>query len=150
MSIIEKGYRITVESWENDGDYCKTESITVKTKREAQMIVDLAKLHKSQNNHKDPGFGNMYEPDESRLNEYHRAIAAVLRNYIDILDKELVEMVVDPDHEDSDAAADWISDLYLYNLGLVGGNFYTRVLDGFIVEYIPEDIVLKVVTVEFE
>ena len=41
--VINKGYTITVVSWENDGDNYKTKSITVETIEEARVIHKICK-----------------------------------------------------------------------------------------------------------
>jgi hypothetical protein len=41
--VLEKGYTITVVSWENDGDNYKTKSKTVKTIEEARVIHKICK-----------------------------------------------------------------------------------------------------------
>ena len=48
--VINKGYTITVVSWENDADNYNTNSKTVATKQEAKVYYDMMQLCKSKNN----------------------------------------------------------------------------------------------------
>ena len=50
QQVAKKGYTITVDSWENDGDYSQTHSITVDSKEKAKAYHDLMQLCKSENN----------------------------------------------------------------------------------------------------
>lgn len=48
--VIQKGYTITVDSWENDLDNSQTNSITVKTLEQATALYNLMQLCVSKNN----------------------------------------------------------------------------------------------------
>ena len=45
--VINKGYTLTVVSWENDGDYYSTHSKTVQTLEEAKVWWEMMQLCKS-------------------------------------------------------------------------------------------------------
>jgi hypothetical protein len=49
MVVVNKGYTLTVVSWENDGDHYNTKSKTVDTKEEAEALYNLMQMCKSEN-----------------------------------------------------------------------------------------------------
>ena len=67
--VIEKGYTLTVTSWENDGDNYNTESMTVETLEEARRIYRVCnELFKSDD---EGGVGNsMSGESEEVIEEY--------------------------------------------------------------------------------
>jgi hypothetical protein len=67
--VIEKGYTLTVTSWENDGDNYNTESMTVETLEEARRIYRVCnELFKSDD---EGGVGNsMSGENEEVIEEY--------------------------------------------------------------------------------
>ena len=60
IKVINKGYTLTVVSWENDGDNYNTKSKIVDSKEKAKAYYDLMQLCKSENNPKagEIGLGN--------------------------------------------------------------------------------------------
>ena len=66
--VIEKGYTLTVTSWENDGDNYRTESMTVETLEEARKIHKICtELFKSD----EGGVGNSMDGEsEEAIEEY--------------------------------------------------------------------------------
>ena len=44
--LIKKGFRLTVESWENDGDHTRTISKDGLTKQEVEDILTILKFYK--------------------------------------------------------------------------------------------------------
>jgi hypothetical protein len=66
--VIEKGYTLTVTSWENDGDNYRTESMTVETLEEARRIYRVCnELFKSD----EGGVGNSMDGEsEEAIEEY--------------------------------------------------------------------------------
>ena len=129
MTTIQAGYRLTVVSWENDGDNYNTKTIDGLSIERVRLLVDLCRLHASRNISR--GFGNMYDANDDERLAYHTAIQ-------DVLDKHPVSMDIDE------------AESILYDLALQGGEFYTRVLDKFKVEYIPHQINLLDVTDQFK
>ena len=130
--LLTQGYRITVTSWENDADNYNTKIISGLSLEDAKFTVDFIKLFKSQNDIP-AGIGNMYDPNPIEISEAHQAVAEVFNKH---------EWPAHFTFEDWHDVA--------YDLGLSRGEFFTRVMESFVVEYIPEDIVIKNVTGEFE
>ena len=62
--IIEKGYLLEVESWENDGDNSKRQSMNFKTKEEAVLVFNLCKTLFKSNNDKEKGIGNLMDDED--------------------------------------------------------------------------------------
>lgn len=144
MTIIKAGYRITVESWENDGDNTKTETQDGFTLEEAKFHIELFKLFYSQNQQAGC-FGNMYEPSEHEMERMFEAVSNVIAKhpcsseFFEVFDDETLD----------DVLHDQTMNI-LYEFGLSGGEFFTRVLESFTVEFIPNDIEIKDVTYEFQ
>lgn len=152
QTVIPAGYRITVESWENDADNYKTEIMEGLQKASIEFLVDFAKLFYSKNNWNGPkGHGNMYEPRAKELNDFQEAYMKVVSKHITKdAEPSLLQYFWDEDNNLLyDDQHDGIMEL-AYELGLSGGDFFTRVLDSIKVEYIPTEIVLQDVTEEFE
>jgi len=140
-TIIPAGYRITVDSWENDGDNSRTETIEGLSEQDAKFTVDFALLFGSVNG-KDEGFGNLYEPSDQEIEGLNKAIKRVVAKHSP-LSSDLHEVFEDVD-SDIDVYLE-----YAYDLGLTGGDFFTRVLESIKVEYIPEPIEIQDVTAKF-
>ncbi len=129
---IKAGYRLSVTSWENDADNYQTKIKEGLSEDQTRLYLDLCKLHTSRNDRKDPGFGNLFEPDDEIIALYEEAVAKILSNHGSSID-----------HGDVD-------DL-LGDLGLVGSSeFYTRVLDNFEVDFIEKTIQIEDVTKKFK
>ncbi len=150
-TIIPAGYRITIESWENDADNYKTKLMEGLQKESTMFLVDFAKLFYSQNNWNGPkGHGNMYDPNVSELEAFRKDFEDIVSKHI----KENTEACLlqyfydDENGKFYEDQSDGVMDL-AYELGLSGGDFYTRVLSSIKVEYIPTEIVLNDVTEDF-
>lgn len=149
QTIIPAGYRLTVVSWENDGDNYQTKVLEGLTKEQTQFYVEFLKWFDSKNqpNHKFKTFGNMYDPSESEVAEAHNYIKVTLFQYSDIINN-LWEYNVIEDCITDDDFSDVINDLHSNVCGR-SEEFYFRVVESIKVEYIKEPIVLEDVTKEF-
>ncbi len=141
-TTIPAGYRVTVSSWENDGDSPKTKVLEGLDERTARFAVDFARLFRSKNG-RPAGIGNHYEPNDAEQAAVARAIAGVVAGHSPL--PESVAGYFEGNGADNDGALE-----YAYELGLSGGDFYTRVLEGIKVEHVPEPVVLHDVTAEFK
>lgn len=143
MKSIPAGYRLIVTSWENDADNYNTEYVQGLSLAATKFLVDVIKLFYSKNNRTKPYkcFGNMYEPSDGQQRECFDAIQAIMDKHADALkdDTCLSDYIESPGavHE------------YLYELGLVGGEFWTRVLSSFEVEHYPQEVIINDVTDQF-
>jgi hypothetical protein len=135
-TIIPAGYRVTVTTWENDGDNYNTKTVEGLTESETEFVVKLCKLHYSKNAYKTAkGFGNMYEPSEKEIETYFAAL------------QKLRDEHTTGSPEDCDDPEGMQE--YGYKLGLTCGEFYTRVCENIKVEFIPEQIEIDDVTAKF-
>lgn len=138
FTTIPKGYRITVTTWENDGDNYKTKSVEGYTLEEAKFLIDFSKLFASKNCHNGIGIGNIYDDMDADL-ACEQVAEVVAKHPVTTTSEKFVDYFSSEDgwHE------------FGYDLGLTGEEFYTRVLDGYKVEHIPEEIKIQDVTDQF-
>jgi hypothetical protein len=117
--VINKGYTLTVTSWENDGDNYKTKSKTVETSEEALKINKICKELFVSCNNGEGGIGNSMENEEKET----------LLNYID--NNPFMTLTED----------------YINNLAyeLMGGSEYYdyRVFESCVITYSPEDVYVE-------
>ncbi len=146
MTIIKKGYRFTLKTWENDADNYNTVTLEGLSVEVVKFYVELAKLHKSKNYHNNC-FGNMYDPRESERAAYMQAMADLCRNHLTAL-KEINDDFEESWLDDEEGIEDVIHGV-TYDLGLSGTDFYTRVTDTFKIEFVPQDIFIEDVTLAF-
>lgn len=141
-TIIPTGYRITIESSENDADNYKTKVMEGLRKESVEFLVDFANLFY---NH-----GNMCDPEENELESFHKDCEIVVGLHInENFENKLLQYFYD-DIENKFYEDQYDSVMELaYDLGLSGGKFYTRVVESIKVEYIHTEIVLQDVTEEF-
>lgn len=134
MSVIKKGYRITVVSWENDADNYSTVTRDGLAEEKTRKHVDMLKMLKGSYCNDHTVFGNLYEPRDSEVAEFEAAIRP-------IMDKHGVEY----DNEyPTDTFCDIVADYTGYSEG-----YMTRVVESILVEYVPEDIIIEDVTKNF-
>lgn len=137
--MLNRGYHVTVTSWENDADNYNTKTIVVQDREEVDMLVTLFGLLGGQN--KDGlDFGNMYQPNKAECEAFANTVAAI-PGMIAYLEKKfdwLKEAMDNPECivEHMDAVMD-----ILYDVGLSGSeHFYTRVCDKVTVFYVEQDV----------
>lgn len=143
MSIIKAGYKITVESWENDADNYRTESIDgIQDKEYVQFLVEFMQLFESHHNSKF-GIGNMYDPDEKELEKYENVLKELCEKY------DAGKWFKDPQYVQGFEPHQYLSDIRYDLHGSSSEGFFTRVTESIVVEYTPTDIVLEDVTKQF-
>lgn len=135
QTIIPVGYRISVTTWENDGDNYRTETIEGVDKKHVPFIVAVCRLLKSGCNNQDC-YGNMYQPRDSEVEAFHEALEGLIQKY--------------PDRPEGCDDSEGTYECLLYELGFSGSEgFYTRVFERIKIEYVPDKIVLQDVTDQF-
>jgi len=140
--VINKGYTLTVDSYENDGDNSRTMSMTVDTKEEAQaihlMCTTLFQSKNSNYNGNEIGIGNMMKEDYDEALEFiipfmkeHPILLEKYKDDLDILDYENDDKLVEICRE--------------YNYDLMGGSewYFSRVCESCTVTYSAEDVFLE-------
>ena len=144
---IKAGFRLEVETWENDADNYRTEVLDGLTEAEVKFYVEVAKAHYSKNDPSKKGFGNMYEPDKEEEKEYTDAMRAIFRKHISVLNKIWDDF--EPSWIDEESFLDMVNNVN-YKLGLNGSEYYfTRVTDSIKVSHTPLVIYLEDRTAEF-
>lgn len=128
VKVINKGYTLTVTSWENDGDNYRTKHKTVDTIEEAKRLHTICTtLFKSRNNG-EGGIGNSMEGEENDT------ILEYVENNKDLF----------PEFEGEED--DFIIDHILYlAYELMGSSEYydCRVCESVVVTYSPTDFYLE-------
>jgi hypothetical protein len=131
--VISKGYTITVDSWENDGDNSRSKNIIIENKEEAIKIAKMAQTLFISCNNGDGGIGNTNEgyEDEAKqiILEYLNKYPDFFENQSQMTDEELIDEIME------------------INYNLMGGSeyYYSRVLESIQITHSPEDIYLEVI-----
>ena len=128
MSNIPAGYRLTIHTWENDGDCYTTQVIDGLVEKQVRFYIDLAKRFVSENDQGSPGLGNAAHDTGMLLAVFNDV--AKQHGYNDHLLSE----------ED---IYDWLTEHILgYPVcdGYCDEGPFCRVFDSFTVHYIPEEI----------
>ena len=118
--VINKGFTITVVSWENDGDSDATNSITVLDLEEARKINKICKeLFKSYND-EEGGIGNSMDGEADD----------VIADYIE-------------DNPELNLSVDYINNIASDLMGGGSDCYDYRVCESVKITYSPEDIYLE-------
>jgi hypothetical protein len=130
---IPAGYRLTVVSWENDGDNYNTKVGHGLDHEETEFYIELIELCRGD-------YGNMYDPSKQDLEEFGYKILEIIKKFPKQVEGESFETPQD--------ALDLFNEV-VYELMGASEDYYTRVLEKWIVEYIPEPINIEDVTDSF-
>ena len=144
-TVIPAGCRLTVITWENDADNYQTvikEGLSIS---DTSFFTDLCKafLHSNDYDHR---ICNLYDPSEADILRVYSTVALIMLKH------------AQTDHQPSDPEDLSDDDLniigehcneFLYDLGITGGEFFTRVVESYKVEYVDTPIVLKNITAVF-
>ena len=144
---IPSGYTLSITSWENDADCYKTQVFHGLEADEVRFLIEVARLFKSMNNHRDPGFGGGDWPYARGKAEWpedmtkaHDAVVARFGAKLSAQFLETWKVAPLEEGEDPDALFDGYSDRiaelvgYPENDCYMGGN-YIRVYDRHTVHY---------------
>lgn len=82
---------------------------------------------------------NLYDPSTAEIEACYAAIQAVLARHPMPVESFLKDYFSTPEGTVE----------YLYELGLACGEFWTRVLSSFEIEYYPQELKIEVVTAQF-
>ncbi len=146
-NTIPAGYRLTVTSWENDGDNYNTKTLDGLTLDKVSYLVDLCKILDYASNTKG-NFGNLYEPSDIDTLGFFGEVKTIIHNHPSVL-ADFLTLVEGMEPIEDEAYYDYASE-DLYELSLVGGEFFTRVCESFVVEYVPREIIMEDVTDKFK
>lgn len=138
MSTIKAGYRLSVTSWENDGDNNRTITKDGLQESEVKYIIKLLSLIKNS----DDSFGNMYDPDDSELDELSQGI-------LDLGDDVVTKLTEEFSSKDpAELPYQYAEEIGEYT-GYCEENRFTRVVESIIVEYVPQEITIEDVSAQF-
>ena len=141
QTIIPAGYRVTITSWENDGDNYKDTIHEGLSKERVNYILELCNLFKSKNRDINC-FGNMYEPSRPQMDKAEEAAKRILEKHRAVLDeRELANL---DSAEGEGEIADMMCDYFGYS-----EDFTFRVYHRAKVEHIPHQITMEDVTGDF-
>ena len=146
MSIIKKGYRITVNSWENDSDNWQIITQDGYTKNQMQFIVDMLKLLE------DDEVSNCYDPSEDQLNEIGEKVRDEIMVSIGTgtdVNEAMIDLGVILDLEDDNREVAYAYSYMMQPFIGSSEDWFLRTMDSYTIEYVPEDIEFQDVTNEF-
>lgn len=124
IKAINKGYTITVTSWENDGDNYNTKSITVDSEEKAKVWYDMMQLCTSNK------LGNSYGGFNKKQEK--NAISFIKEHHEILLPDDNIE-------ENEENLKDWFCSLAGTLLGY-GEEYDCRVMESCVITHSPEDI----------
>ena len=131
ITTIPAGYRLTVDSWENDGDNEQTRVIEgIQHDEDVMFYVALCKMHDM-----DTPYSNLYEPRDKEIQMHDIALLELIKKFPNMTyyDKPLTNV------SDVRNIMDYI--------GIGATEYYlTGVCDSFKIEYIKKDIIFEDIT----
>jgi hypothetical protein len=135
LKVVNKGYTITVTSWENDGDNYNTKSVTVDSLEEATALYNLSKLCESRYTTDEIKLGNANEFDNEQLNliyDFIKNNPILLEGYTESNVSDCNESLL-------------LEVFYDYHYDLFGSSehYSSRVCEKVTVTYSPEDIYVE-------
>lgn len=135
IKVINKGYTLTVTSWENDGDNYKTCSKTYESRELAIAVANLCKTLFASSSNGGGGIGNLMDYDGEEASEI---IVPYMKSH-----PELYPNKENPSDEKSDEKL--VQICMDYNYELMGGSeyYYSRVFESATLTYSPEDVYLE-------
>lgn len=130
IKVVNKGYTLTVVSWENDADNYNTKSVTYDTKEEALLIAKMCKeLFVSRNSNKG-GIGNTHEGSEEiakqKILEYVEDNSEINKEFL-TQDDDIVDYIMEINY-DLLGSSEW---------------YYSRVFESATLTYSPEHIFVE-------
>lgn len=142
QTTIPAGYRLSITSWENDGDHRQTKVLASLTAARVRFIIELCKLFRSHHQSKDC-FGNLYDPTTHEIHQAHGAIARVFQKHRSALTDDELELLESQDG--SEGCVDYVSEF----IGQGEGDVTFRVFEKAVVESVPAATVIENVSAEF-
>lgn len=143
-TVIPAGYRLSISSWENDGDLWYTNVLEGLNKERVKMLIAVCKLFVHYNQ---GGYGNAYKPRyEDVIAAGNAVLHVMLKEYPQGATCEEAEWIsgINDDDDLYDFVVEYVSDLFDGD-----GEFTFKAFDGAKVELIPEDIHIEDVSNEF-
>lgn len=142
LKVVSKGYTVTCESWENDGDNYNTKSVVVQSEKKAEALYQMCKvLFQSENRRGSKGIGNSCDVDDS----IKEKIRDFMKQYPYLLDEEQVMELAECEGDEDEELDFYESICDDWKYELLGGSefYYCRVAETTTVTYSPEDIFVE-------
>lgn len=134
QTVIPAGYRLTVDTWENDADNHYTQVLEGLSLELTKLYVDLCKLFNG-----DSEVANLYDPSPEEKQVVYEELTKIAYAHPGSVDTSSEDATI-IGREMMDKCGD---------IGLIASEFFTRVVDDFKVEYLPEDVIFADVTAQF-
>jgi len=139
--VIPVGYRMVIESWENDADAWNTKTIDGLSLAEAKLASRICQKFMD-----DDDVGNLYDPSEEEMDFMNSEVMKIIEESGVKKFKDIVLHGKSKYSEEKEDIADIVSEV-LYILGLTGvSEFYTRRCDSYNVLKVDEPVRFKDVT----
>lgn len=135
--VVSKGYTLSVESWENDGDNYKTNELIFESK---ELAIAVARLCRDLFCSGPGGIGNSdgsdVDFDSPETDDVHKTIIDYMKAH-----PELYEFVKEP------SESELVEICMNYNKSLMDSSeyYYSRVFDSASLTYSPEDTYLEII-----
>jgi hypothetical protein len=141
LKVVSKGYTVTCESCENDGDYYNTKSVIVQSKKTAEALYQMCKILFQYETKRGQGIGNSSDVDDS----IKEKIRNFMKQYTYLLnDVELMELAeCEEDEEEELDFYESICNHWKHELLGDSEYYYCRVAETTTVTYSPEDIFVE-------
>jgi hypothetical protein len=136
MAKIKAGYRLTVKSWENDGDHKQTIQKDGFELEDVKFIVEVLSLYRF-------NLGNIYEPTDKQLKEEKSVLRKIVDKYPNA--QKVLKLIDTKDMKNDDSIIECVHESILSEF-MENGEFYTRKCESLTVEYIPVEIDIEDVT----
>lgn len=150
-SIIPKGYRVIISTWENDADNYKNAIVEGLNKEQLIFLHKLCNLFTSHNSGDKKGIGNIYSDMSYRRDDRIKNAINVLESFLQIYFPDFSLANKDEDEEDFDLIEAKIEEKIgttLQELELLfSEDFVTRVFDKMTIQFIKEDIQFETVDI---
>lgn len=143
QTIIPAGYRLSITSWENDGDHYQTKVLAGLTPGRVRFIIELCKLFRSHHSVKS-GYGNLYDPSQTVVSAAVVAVMQVMQKHRNVLTDDELDMLGTSDDID-EVVQDYVTEF----IGKSEEDFTFRVFEKAAVESIPAAICIDDVSAEF-
>ena len=144
-TVIPAGYRLSVTTRENDGDNYRTVVKEGLSKSDVDFLTDLCKAFQQDTDYANR-ISNIYLPSSKAMLRVYSVVAPIMLKHA-----QTEYRPVDPENLSLDEICLIFNECdELYELGIFGEEWFTRVVQNFKVEYVDVPVMIKNVTSAFE
>lgn len=138
MAIIKRGYRITCDTWENDGDSPNSVTKDGYSEVQCRFLCEVLSLFSADK------FGNICDGETDLIEGLSNNLVSICKKYPGIFKTFNHEVYEDDETDLIEGTMDLV-----YDFGTARGDYYTRVVEKITVEYLPVDVIIEDVTERF-